>query len=269
MNLCCLNYFDMRFFKIILSGLVVSTTGIAVWSAALHFIPAPWSIPPMIVVLWCYWRLVSKGKKWRSLGNWKWGLAGAGLFVLIVQASFVLTFRLIPFPAAAFTADYKALDRMPLWVAWATLIMGSVVAGICEEAGFRGYIQAPLEKRYGPTLAIVVTSVLFMLIHLSHTWAYPILPHIFFASVLLGILAYRSGSLIPGIIGHSMLDIFDYSIWWTDLTGGFRQQPIFKTGVDMAFIFWCLVFLLAGLGFWEVMKKFYICPDDSAGQPTF
>jgi len=102
---------------------------------------------------------------------------------------------------------------MPLWVAFAVLIMASIVAGICEETGYRGYLQVPLEKKYGPTTSIIITSIIFMLIHLSHSWASPILPHIFFASVFLGILAYKTGSLIPGIIGHSILDIFNYSVW--------------------------------------------------------
>lgn len=186
---------------------------------------------------------------------WKWGLTAAALFVIIVQASFVVTFRLVDFPAAKFTADYKQLDAFPLWQAWALLIMGSVVAGICEETGFRGYMQAPLERKFGPVAAIATTSFIFMLVHLSHSWAYPILPHIFFASVLLGVLAYRTGSLIPGIIGHAILDIFDYSVWWTDLTGGFQKQTIFKTGVDLHFVIWVMIFLAALFGFWKALLK--------------
>jgi membrane protease YdiL (CAAX protease family) len=147
------------------------------------------------------------------------------------------------------------LDSMPVWVAWAIITMSSIVAGICEETGFRGYMQVPLEKRYGPAKAIIPTSILFALIHLSHSWALPILPHIFFASVLLGILAYRSGSLIPGIIGHSILDIFDYSVWWSDLTGKFERQTIFRTGVDFHFVIWVLIFLIALLGFFRVLRK--------------
>ncbi len=79
---------------------------------------------------------------------------------------------------------------MPIGTAWIIIIMSSLVAGICEETGFRGYMQVPLERKWGPAVAIIITSIVFMLIHLSHSWAAPILPHIFFASVLLGILAY-------------------------------------------------------------------------------
>ncbi len=250
--------------RAILTGFFVSSVGIAVWSAALVAVPAPWSIFPMIGALWLFCRFFSgrlrpkrsadtRKEYFRSVklqpSVWHWGLGAAIIFVIIVQASFVVTFRLVEFPATRFTADYKALDRLPLWAAWAIIIMSSIVAGICEETGFRGYMQVPLEKRYGPVTAIIITSVIFMLIHLSHAWAAPILPHIFFASVLLGILAYKSGSLLPGIIGHSILDVFDYSVWWTDLTGGFKKQTIFKTALDVHFIVWLLIFAFAFLGF--------------------
>ncbi len=212
----------------VLTGFIVSAVGIAIWSTFLIRIAAPWSILPMIIALWAYVKFFSgswgskknnetKRNSFRatklSLSAWKWGIAAAILFVIIIQASFVITFRLIDFPSEKFTADYKILDSMPLWVAFAVLIMASIVAGICEETGYRGYLQVPLEKKYGPTTSIIITSIIFMLIHLSHSWASPILPHIFFASVFLGILAYKTGSLIPGIIGHSILDIFNYSVW--------------------------------------------------------
>lgn len=256
--------------RAILSGCAVSSIGIGIWGALFSGFKSPWAILPMIIVLWAFWKFFSgtwgngnsaaARKEYFRLTRlkpsvWKWGLAGAILFVVIVQASFVITFRLIEFPAAKFTADYKVLDSFPLWAAWALLIMGSIVAGICEETGFRGYMQAPMEKKYGPAIGIMLTSVVFTLIHLGHTWAAPILPHIFFASVLLGILAYRSGSLIPGIIGHSILDVFDYSVWWTDITGGFTKQTIFKTGVDIHFIVWIMVLLFALYGFFRVIGK--------------
>jgi membrane protease YdiL (CAAX protease family) len=248
------------FFRAVLTGFLVSSAGIATWSFFLLKIAAPWSVIPMVVALWVYLKWFSgswgpgrngviREPRFRltrlPASTWKWGMLAAIFFVLIIQSSFVITFRIFSFPAARFTADYKALDKMPIGTAWIIIIMSSIVAGICEETGFRGYMQVPLETKYGPTIGIIITSVVFMLIHLSHSWAVPILPHIFFASLLLGILAHKSGSLIPGIIGHSILDIFDYSVWWSDITGGFQKQTIYKTGIDFHFIVWTLVFVLA------------------------
>jgi membrane protease YdiL (CAAX protease family) len=247
-------------------GFIVSSVGIAVWSLFLLKFAAPWSTIPMVFALWAYLKWFSgswvpksnqaiRRNRFRltrlSGADWKWALVAALLFVVMVQGGFVITFRILEFPAARFTADYKMLDAMPSGTAWIIIVMGSVVAGICEETGFRGYMQVPLEKKFGPVTGIVITSILFMLIHLSHSWAPPILPHIFSASVLLGILAYRSGSLIPGIVGHSILDIFDYGVWWSNITGGFNHKTIFVTGFDLHFVVWCLIFALTLFGFFR------------------
>jgi membrane protease YdiL (CAAX protease family) len=256
--------------RALISGFLISTVGVAVWSILLLAIRPPWSIIPMVFVLWVYWKFFSgswgssheaeiRKRNFRAVHLnrrvWKWGLAGAVAFVAVIQSSFVITFRIREFPAAQMTADYKMVDSMPLFAAWAILIMSSVVAGICEETGYRGYLQVPLEKRYGPFPAILTSSLVFTAIHLSKSWASPILPHILVAGVMLGILAYKSGSLIPGIIGHSILDIFDYSVWWTGLTGGFKKQTIFKTGLDAHFVIWMVIFLLSLFIFCKAIRR--------------
>jgi membrane protease YdiL (CAAX protease family) len=257
-------------FRSILAGFLVSSTGIATWSFLLFRTAAPWCVIPMVIALWAYlnyfngsWgpernREIRKTRfrlTRRPSSTWTWGLLAAMFFVLIIQSSFVITFRILEFPASRFTADYKALDKLPIGTAWIIIIMSSLVAGICEETGFRGYMQVPLEKRFGPAIGIIITSIVFTLIHLSHSWAVPILPHVFFASLLLGTLAYKSGSLIPGIIGHSILDVFDYAVWWSDITGGFHRQTIEKTGIDFHFVFWILIFILALFLFFMIMDK--------------
>jgi membrane protease YdiL (CAAX protease family) len=240
----------------IFSGFLVSTAGITAWTIMLLVIMPPWSVLPMISALWAFWKFFGGTRKVKlSPITWKWSMIAAICFVLIVQSSFVITFRIKEFPAAQFTSDYKILEKMPLLTAWIMLIMSSVVAGICEETGYRGYLQTPLEKKYGPVAAIIISSIIFTVIHLSKNWAHPIIPHIFFASVLLGILAYKSGSLIPGIIGHSILDIFDYSFWWTDIAGGFKKRTIFITGVDFHFIIWILIFSFALFLFYKSIAK--------------
>ncbi len=245
--------------RAIFSGFLVSTVGITVWTVMLLVIMPPWSVIPMIFALWAFWKFFSDSENFRKVklshATWKWSMIAAICFVLIVQSSFVITFRITEFPAAQFTSDYKMLERMPLRTAWIMLIMSSVVAGICEETGFRGYLQTPIEKKYGPVAAIIISSIIFTVIHLSKSWAHPIIPHIFFASVLLGILAYKSESLIPGMIGHSILDIFDYSFWWTDIAGGFKKQTIFITGVDIHFIIWIIISLISLFIFYKSIVK--------------
>ena len=51
------------------------------------------------------------------------------------------------------------------------ILVVSLVAGICEEIGFRGYMQTPLEQKYGPVAGISITSLVFVVVHLHQTWA--------------------------------------------------------------------------------------------------
>jgi membrane protease YdiL (CAAX protease family) len=176
------------------------------------------------------------------------------LIVIIWQSGMVLTFRIIEFPAEAFAAGYD-LEAMPLWLAWLMVIMSSLVAGICEETGYRGYGQVPLEERYGPGAAITIVSIMFLVIHLQQVWAPPVLFHLFALSVLLGILAYSSGSLMPGIIAHTSLDVFNFSYWWTDVAGRFDRRRLAETGIDAHFVVWALIFVASVVLFsWAARK---------------
>lgn len=93
-------------------------------------------------------------------------------------------------------------------IRFSVLLMGPLVAGVVEEMAFRGYMQSHLE-RIGPTFAIVVTSAVFTLLHISHGLAYlvTVAPGFFLASVVYGYLAQRSGSILPGMALHFAGDL--------------------------------------------------------------
>jgi membrane protease YdiL (CAAX protease family) len=222
-------------------------------------------------ILWLYWKYFSgswwprataeaRSKNFRavklSAAVWKWGLVGAFLFLVVYQSGAVLTLRLVEFPAEA-SAEY-GLDALPVWEAWITIVMASLVAGICEEIGFRGYMQVPLEERYGPAVGITIVSIMFLVFHLHQAWAQPVLFQIFALSVLLGILAYASGSVLPSIIGHTIMDIINFSFWWTDLAGNFEFQTIAETGVDALFITAVLIFVASLVLFFWVARKIMV-----------
>jgi len=86
--------------------------------------------------------------------------------------------------------------------------------GIGEEAGFRGFMQGPLERRYGPAVGIAITSMVFGLAHLTHG---AFLPAILFDigwGALYGSLTYRSGSIVPAIVLHSSADALEFIAAW-------------------------------------------------------
>jgi membrane protease YdiL (CAAX protease family) len=171
----------------------------------------------------------------------------ATFFAATVHASIVLLFRFVAYPMASFRKgyDFSFIPFLPL--KWLAVVLSAVSAGICEETGFRGYMQRPIEQRHGAPVAILISSLFFTAVHLTKGWAMSgMVPIVFGAGVLLGLLAWSSGSLIPGMIGHVLMDIGLFSYWWTGIAGDFAQLPISATGVDRFFIITCAA-LLASL----------------------
>ncbi len=242
--------------RTILTGFFVfAIVGNLAWAAILMFIPAPWSFVLMPVVLWLYMKYFSgswwpestaeaRRKNFRatklSPGIWTWSLVAALAVIIVLQSGLVVTFRLVEFPAEEWNLGFD-LSAVPPWIAWGLVIIASLTAGITEETGFRGYMQVPLEKRYGPATAIAIVSIMFVVLHLNQAWAPPVLILLFVIGVMWGIMAYTSGSLLPAMISHSIADIINFSYWWTDLAGRFNKLPIAETGIDVHSIIWVLI----------------------------
>src|SRR6202040_1392492 len=172
-----------------------------------------------------------------------WGVIGALFFAATIHAAIVLLFRVVPFPAAAFRRGYDLSFIPSLPMRWIAVVVSATSAAVCEETGFRGYMQQPIEQCHGATIAILVSSFFFMLLHLTKAWAtIGMVPIVFGAGVLLGLLAWSSGSLIPGMIGHLIMDVGLFAYWWTGIAGDFTARPITETGLDQPFFIACAVF---------------------------
>jgi len=93
-------------------------------------------------------------------------------------------------------------------IRFSALLMGPMVAGVVEEMAFRGYMQRHLE-RVDPTFAIMVTSAIFTLLHITQGLTYLLTfgVGIFIASVVYGHLAQKSGSILPGMALHFAGDL--------------------------------------------------------------
>ena len=244
------------------SGLVVGLTAANVWPLLLFGfgMPVAGVLEAGFLVLYFWWASghgvpasLSQARRdaFRAThltrAQWLFGIAAAMAFALTAHAGLVVLFRLVPFPAALFHRDYQVGMNMALPFKWAAVVVAAASAAICEETGFRGYMQRPIETRHGAVTAIAISSVLFTIFHLSKSWAIPgMVPIVLGAGVLLGLIAWASNSLIPGIIGHTLMDIGMFGYWWTGLAGTFTDRTIAVTGIDFPFLFACAV-LVTGL----------------------
>jgi len=70
-------------------------------------------------------------------------------------------------------------------------------------------------------------------------------PIVFGAGILLGLIAWSAQSLIPGMIGHFVMDVGLFAYWWTGILGDFPQHPISETGVDRSFVITSCTFVIS------------------------
>lgn len=91
---------------------------------------------------------------------------------------------------------------------WSSFIMGGVTAGVVEEAAFRGYMQTGLE-RHDRRNALWITSLVFVALHITQGIGAVLLlgPGLFVAAMLYGMLAQRTGTILPGIAIHTLGDL--------------------------------------------------------------
>ena len=93
----------------------------------------------------------------------------------------------------------------PLLGNWSVLqlLAISLVAGIAEEAFFRGAVQGSLADRVNVILALVSASALFGALHLL-TWTYAIIAA--FIGAYLGLLWIWTGNLLTPMVTHAVYD---------------------------------------------------------------
>jgi sodium transport system permease protein len=79
------------------------------------------------------------------------------------------------------------------------LVLG-VLPAVAEELAFRGFILSGLKRRFTPGAAVVFSSFLFALYHFN---VFQLLPA-FLLGLVLGTLALRTGSILPGMLFHML-----------------------------------------------------------------
>jgi membrane protease YdiL (CAAX protease family) len=90
------------------------------------------------------------------------------------------------------------------WVVAIALFQAGIMAPLAEEFIYRGVLMTTLLKTLGIGGAILASSVIFAVVHIS---AQPqaVLP-LFILALALGYIAYRTRSLVGPIVGHSLFN---------------------------------------------------------------
>ena len=227
----------------------------------------PWSAPLTLLYLWIVfqyfngrWRphstsaLRRESMRARPLARREWSpaaIASVAVAIFIISTT-VLSYRLIEIPA-----ENLPLPETSALMLYTALLMISIVAGVSEEAGFRGYMQTALEKRYGAAVAVSVSAFMFWIAHLNHANGVPRIVALCLMGAALGVLTVCARSIIPAILTHATVD----AIFFVGSTAGIGPDDLWNprqlrdTGLDG--FFWVTVIAVivsAGGGFWALRR---------------
>lgn len=149
---------------------------------------------------------------------WTLGLTAAGLGVIVVFRQIAIALRLRESPLLRDLIPRTADER-------GVFAILSVAAGVGEEVAYRGYAIPVLIPVVGSVGALLLTSVVFGVLHV-YQGALGILRTTAMGATLAGGFLL-SGSLLPGMIAHTLIDL---------LAGIFMADklllPLTGTGVE-------------------------------------
>jgi uncharacterized protein len=143
--------------------------------------------------------------RWIDLG---YGIAGS------IAGRFVAAVMVTPLPQR--TRRIGDVDKSLFGTelhgrgAWLALVLVVCVgAPLVEELFFRGLLQTRLVQRLGPTIGIVVASLLFGAAHLTAwngPWTFVYAWAVAGGGLVLGLLRYLTGRLGPSIVAHAFFN---------------------------------------------------------------
>jgi len=190
----------------------------------------PWAVVVMGALLWALWRYLGGAWAPRSTSAVRrrslrarslppqalaWALTAGLLSIVALAGLWIVLYQIARLPARALP-DYSSY---PLVTIALVLVMASLVNGVVEEALFRGYFQGILEPQVGGGVAILITLLVMAPEHaLTQGFVWP--TAIFYLAVdsMLGVTAYLTQSVLPGIVIHSVgLLIFFTLVWPGDM----------------------------------------------------
>ncbi len=148
-----------------------------------------------------------------TMGQWVIGLMGILALQLFANGFSSVQEHLIP---KAFYPGYRYWERLidgayrsllggsSAWDAARALAVGAVIPAFSEEILFRGLLQRSLEEVRSPIRSIIVTAVIFGILHMNLISIVPLVS----IGAYFGFMAYYTQSLALPIVAHFLNNAF-------------------------------------------------------------
>jgi membrane protease YdiL (CAAX protease family) len=140
--------------------------------------------------------------------------------------------------------DFLSGNKQVYW----TLFNVALVPAFCEEVLYRGFVLNTLKRKWGVTAAVLISGIVFGLYHVRFTQLIPLA----FLGILLAILAWKSGSILPAMVAHFVNNATSVLIAYK-----FPDYAFSNTNADSLppVIYIVLGFLVSGFLFYLFIKE--------------
>jgi uncharacterized protein len=139
----------------------------------------------------------------RVAGKWVLIAIGAGIGAIVLNILLTIVVITLTGPPSNLQADYQSAAAGGVLSLIIVILVGAVLTPIGEEFLFRGVLATALD-RYGPWIAVLVSSAIFALAHGINY----ILPIAFVVGVVAVLLLRKTGSVWPGVIVHATNNLY-------------------------------------------------------------
>jgi membrane protease YdiL (CAAX protease family) len=235
-------------------GMLVAMAGTIprnlIFAANLRYFPiVPWAVPVTAAYLWLFWRYLGGAGRPESTAErrrtslrarrisarlWAWALFAGGLGIVALVLALRVANRMVVLPEQRL----PEFGHVPQFTVLSLLLMAAPVAGIIEEAAFRGYMQGPIEQRLGLIPAILITGTMFAVAHLDFTLI--LWPYYVAVAAIYGTVTHLTKSILPAVVLHTAGNLYSNLDLWIHGQAEWQAPStstalIWQTGVDPAF----------------------------------
>ena len=132
--------------------------------------------------------------------------------------NFIMSY--LPIPAdlmGDLTSGMGKLSSYPFWLA---VLANCIAIPVLEEVVFRGYIYSRLSKAMPAVVAALISSAVFGICHGGLLWAV----WAFAVGMLICVVRIKSGSIVPGIIFHIIMNLFGMITTYFPVLNGMTEE---------------------------------------------
>ncbi len=135
-----------------------------------------------------------------------------GVITAIIALGFVLIIGVILSVSGVADENASNIKDLELLFSLPTILILITFQPIAEEIFFRGFLLDKLQKPLGKNPAIIVTSILFGVAHISMGNVIPAII-ISVVALVLGYMVVKTKSLMTGIIAHVIFNIISFLLY--------------------------------------------------------